>query len=167
MRALVRSLLPTIGVMLCVSAVADTRYRVVDLGAFPSGQFEYFPFRITDQTQILGYALNISGTGPYSKAFLWQPKTGYIDLPPLTNIGQPIATGIGPTGTIVGYMFGDAQFPNGQACTWDTAHVPHPLGPNPTFESTAADIAAAVMFFAAAPQFITGQVLAVDGGLGL
>jgi 3-oxoacyl-[acyl-carrier protein] reductase/pteridine reductase len=32
---------------------------------------------------------------------------------------------------------------------------------------TAADIAAAVMFFAAAPQFITGQVLAVDGGLGL
>jgi 3-oxoacyl-[acyl-carrier protein] reductase/pteridine reductase len=29
------------------------------------------------------------------------------------------------------------------------------------------DIAAAVMFFAAAPHFITGQVLAVDGGLGL
>src|ERR1700691_638849 len=32
---------------------------------------------------------------------------------------------------------------------------------------TAADIAAAVMFFATAPQFITGQVLTVDGGLGL
>jgi 3-oxoacyl-[acyl-carrier protein] reductase/pteridine reductase len=32
---------------------------------------------------------------------------------------------------------------------------------------TAADIAEAVIFFAAAPQFITGQVLAVDGGLGL
>jgi 3-oxoacyl-[acyl-carrier protein] reductase/pteridine reductase len=32
---------------------------------------------------------------------------------------------------------------------------------------TAADIAAAVMFLATAPQFITGQVLAVDGGLGL
>jgi NAD(P)-dependent dehydrogenase (short-subunit alcohol dehydrogenase family) len=32
---------------------------------------------------------------------------------------------------------------------------------------TASDIAAAVMFFATAPQFITGQVLAVDGGLGL
>src|SRR5450755_4149992 len=32
---------------------------------------------------------------------------------------------------------------------------------------TAADIAAAVMFFASAPQFITGQVLVVDGGLGL
>jgi len=29
------------------------------------------------------------------------------------------------------------------------------------------DIAAAVMFFAAAPHFITGQILAVDGGLGL
>jgi len=32
---------------------------------------------------------------------------------------------------------------------------------------TAADIAAAVVFFATAPTFITGQVLAVDGGLGL
>ena len=31
---------------------------------------------------------------------------------------------------------------------------------------TAAEIAAAVMFFATAPQFITGQVLAVDGGPG-
>ena len=32
---------------------------------------------------------------------------------------------------------------------------------------TAAEIAAAVMFLATAPKFITGQVLAVDGGLGL
>jgi NAD(P)-dependent dehydrogenase (short-subunit alcohol dehydrogenase family) len=32
---------------------------------------------------------------------------------------------------------------------------------------TEAEIAAAVMFFATAPKFITGQVLAVDGGLGL
>ena len=32
---------------------------------------------------------------------------------------------------------------------------------------TADDIAAAVMFFATAPQFITGQIMAVDGGLGL
>jgi len=31
----------------------------------------------------------------------------------------------------------------------------------------ASDITAAVMFFATAPHFITGQVLAVDGGLGL
>ena len=31
----------------------------------------------------------------------------------------------------------------------------------------AADIAAAVMFFATAPSFITGQIMAVDGGLGL
>jgi NAD(P)-dependent dehydrogenase (short-subunit alcohol dehydrogenase family) len=29
------------------------------------------------------------------------------------------------------------------------------------------EIAAAVLFFAAAPQFITGQIMAVDGGLGL
>jgi NAD(P)-dependent dehydrogenase (short-subunit alcohol dehydrogenase family) len=32
---------------------------------------------------------------------------------------------------------------------------------------TAADIAAAVMFFAAAPHFITGQIMLVDGGIGL
>ena len=29
------------------------------------------------------------------------------------------------------------------------------------------DVARAVLFFATAPQFITGQILAVDGGLGL
>ena len=29
------------------------------------------------------------------------------------------------------------------------------------------EIGAAVLFFATAPQFITGQILAVDGGLGL
>ena len=32
---------------------------------------------------------------------------------------------------------------------------------------TASEIAAAALFFATAPHFITGQVLAVDGGLGL
>ena len=32
---------------------------------------------------------------------------------------------------------------------------------------TPADVAAAVLFFATAPQFITGQILAVDGGLGM
>jgi NAD(P)-dependent dehydrogenase (short-subunit alcohol dehydrogenase family) len=32
---------------------------------------------------------------------------------------------------------------------------------------TAADVADAVLFFATAPHFITGQLLAVDGGLGL
>src|SRR5271155_3306729 len=32
---------------------------------------------------------------------------------------------------------------------------------------TGEDIATAVMFFATAPHFITGQILAVDGGLGL
>jgi len=32
---------------------------------------------------------------------------------------------------------------------------------------SAEEIAAAVLFFATAPQFITGQILAVDGGLGL
>jgi 3-oxoacyl-[acyl-carrier protein] reductase/pteridine reductase len=32
---------------------------------------------------------------------------------------------------------------------------------------TPADVAEAVLFFAAATSFITGQVLTVDGGLGL
>ena len=32
---------------------------------------------------------------------------------------------------------------------------------------TAKDVTAAVLFFATAPHFITGQLLAVDGGLGL
>jgi 3-oxoacyl-[acyl-carrier protein] reductase/pteridine reductase len=32
---------------------------------------------------------------------------------------------------------------------------------------TAADVTAAVLFFAGAPHFITGQILTVDGGLGL
>jgi NAD(P)-dependent dehydrogenase (short-subunit alcohol dehydrogenase family) len=32
---------------------------------------------------------------------------------------------------------------------------------------TAEDVAAAVLFFATAPSFITGQILTVDGGLGL
>jgi len=32
---------------------------------------------------------------------------------------------------------------------------------------TAEDVAAAAVFFATAPHFITGQLLAVDGGLGL
>ena len=32
---------------------------------------------------------------------------------------------------------------------------------------TGKEVADAVMFFATAPHFITGQVLAVDGGLGL
>lgn len=32
---------------------------------------------------------------------------------------------------------------------------------------TAGDVAGAVLFFAAGPKFVTGQILAVDGGLGL
>jgi len=38
-----------------------------------------------------------------------------------------------------------------------------PMGRNGTVE----EIAAAALFFATAPHFITGQILAVDGGLGL
>jgi 3-oxoacyl-[acyl-carrier protein] reductase/pteridine reductase len=32
---------------------------------------------------------------------------------------------------------------------------------------TADDVAQAVLFFATGPQFVTGQILTVDGGLGL
>jgi pteridine reductase len=32
---------------------------------------------------------------------------------------------------------------------------------------TAAEVAQAVLFFAAGPAFVTGQIMAVDGGLGL
>jgi NAD(P)-dependent dehydrogenase (short-subunit alcohol dehydrogenase family) len=38
-----------------------------------------------------------------------------------------------------------------------------PMGTN----GSGADIAAAVRFFATCPRFITGQILAVDGGLSL
>jgi NAD(P)-dependent dehydrogenase (short-subunit alcohol dehydrogenase family) len=38
-----------------------------------------------------------------------------------------------------------------------------PMGSNGTYQ----DVAAAVLFFATGPRFITGQILAVDGGLGL
>ena len=32
---------------------------------------------------------------------------------------------------------------------------------------TPQDVAAAVLFFATGPHFITGQIMSVDGGLGL
>jgi 3-oxoacyl-[acyl-carrier protein] reductase/pteridine reductase len=38
-----------------------------------------------------------------------------------------------------------------------------PMGRN----GTAAAVAEAVLFFAHGPHFVTGQILAVDGGLGL
>jgi NAD(P)-dependent dehydrogenase (short-subunit alcohol dehydrogenase family) len=38
-----------------------------------------------------------------------------------------------------------------------------PMGRN----GTAHDVAEAVLFFATGPHFITGQILTVDGGLGL
>jgi 3-oxoacyl-[acyl-carrier protein] reductase/pteridine reductase len=41
--------------------------------------------------------------------------------------------------------------------------VKTPMGRN----GTAEDVAQAVMFFAAGPRFVTGQVLVVDGGLGI
>ena len=46
---------------------------------------------------------------------------------------------------------------------YETFAAKTPMGRN----GTVGDVAAGVMFFATAPQFITGQILAVDGGLGL
>jgi 3-oxoacyl-[acyl-carrier protein] reductase/pteridine reductase len=48
---------------------------------------------------------------------------------------------------------------------WQSAHfaVRTPMQRN----GSAEDVAQAVLFFAAGPHFVTGQVLAVDGGLGL
>ena len=53
---------------------------------------------------------------------------------------------------------------NGEV-TEDYEHFAHktPMKRNGTPE----DVAAAVMFFAMGPHFITGQILSVDGGLGL
>ena len=36
-----------------------------------------------------------------------------------------------------------------------------------TMQKVREEIAAAVLFFATAPHFITGQILTVDGGIGL
>lgn len=54
---------------------------------------------------------------------------------------------------------------NGGEVHEDYAHfaAKTPMGRN----GTAADVAAAVLFFAAGPHFVTGQLLCVDGGLGL
>lgn len=48
------------------------------------------------------------------------------------------------------------------------AFMRHMAGQTPMQRNGGGDeVAAAVLFFATAPQFITGQILAVDGGLGL
>lgn len=50
----------------------------------------------------------------------------------------------------------------------DSAFLRHVAGKTPMQRNgTAGEVVRAVMFFAAAPQFITGQIMAVDGGLGL
>ena len=48
---------------------------------------------------------------------------------------------------------------------WQAAHfaLKTPMQRN----GSAEDVAQAVLFFAAGPHFVTGQILAVDGGLGL
>jgi NAD(P)-dependent dehydrogenase (short-subunit alcohol dehydrogenase family) len=57
------------------------------------------------------------------------------------------------------------EFPESTAREREAAHfaAKTPMGRN----GAANDVAQAVLFFAAGPGFITGQILAVDGGLGL
>ncbi len=51
---------------------------------------------------------------------------------------------------------------------YSTAFLKRMAGKTPMLKNGSGDdIAEAVLFFATAPQFITGQILAVDGGLGL
>ncbi len=52
---------------------------------------------------------------------------------------------------------------SGEAAGYQSFAARTPMKRNGTSE----DVAAAVLFFATAPHFITGQLLAVDGGLGL
>lgn len=140
MRTLIRSLLSLSGIALCLAASAQARYRVVDLGAFPDGEYEYFPSRITNQTQIVGFALG-SWPAP-DRAFLWEPKTGYTNLLPAAGTSEPRAMGIGPHGQIVGGCFVYSGAPqNYQATIWDASHNPSLLGPMPTYESFALDMA--------------------------
>src|SRR5690349_19878220 len=111
MRALVRSLLLAIGVMLCASAIADTRYRVVDLGALPGASYGIFPISIDNQSHIVGIA-----SGDVVKAFSWDPQAGisYLPLPPGAVFS--LAFGTDPSGRIAG----EAILSNGltQAVIW-------------------------------------------------
>ena len=141
MRVFLRSFLAVFVFLLCLPSFADTRYKVIDLGVFPDGKWEYIPTRIYNDHKILGIAFNVSNSGnlPYSRAFLWTPDSGYVDLPPPAGSYGPFAGGIGPNGKIVGSTF---VYPIQQACTWDQSLSPSLFGPTPIYRSTANDIAA-------------------------
>lgn len=135
MRTFFRSLLTALGVVLCLSAFADVRYRVIDLGTY-SGADLYFTSNIDNHTQIVGLTASASFT---TTAFLWQPATGFAVLEPPAGAADSSAAGIDPGGRVVGYSTFNAGLFT-QACIWDVAHNVHLLGPTPTYQSYASDI---------------------------
>jgi probable HAF family extracellular repeat protein len=138
MRSIVRSFLAALGIVLSLSAFADVRYNVVDLGEIPGYSF-YFPFRITNRTQVLGTAWDSSFF--HETAFVWQPQSGFETLQPAAGLPYAFIGGISPTGKIVGQSTafnGVGQ----QATVWDSAHNPSLLGPTPAYSSDARDIKA-------------------------
>jgi probable HAF family extracellular repeat protein len=140
-RTLIRSFFSMLGLALCLASSAETRYRVTDLGAFPTGDYLYFPFRMTNQTDIIGQALNM-GSGPGWQGFLWQPKTGYTRLPIPAGQLSAIPLGFGSSGGLGGQCYTlNGPLLGIQACVWDKALNASLLGPTPEYESTAADIA--------------------------
>jgi 3-oxoacyl-[acyl-carrier protein] reductase/pteridine reductase len=79
----------------------------------------------------------------------------------LHMLTQTMAKAFAPQVSVNCVAPGYIEFESGAAATRFAEKTP--MGRN----GTAADVAAAVLFFAAGPSFITGQILTVDGGLGL
>lgn len=82
----------------------------------------------------------------------------------LHMLTQAMAKALAPEMSVNCVAPGMIVFPSSEE-TDETAHFAKktPMQRN----GTAADVAAAVLFFATCPKFITGQILAVDGGLSL
>jgi len=81
----------------------------------------------------------------------------------LHMLTQAMAKGFAPEVSVNCVAPGFIELESGEAPAEARFAAKTPMRRN----GTAADVAAAVVFFATGPQFITGQILAVDGGLGL
>jgi len=95
----------------------------------------------------------------------WATHTHYCSSKAaLHMLTQTMAKAVAPDISVNCVAPGMIVFPSSEK-TDETVHFARktPMQRN----GTAADVAAAVLFFATCPKFITGQILAVDGGLGL